>query len=75
MADVCVDLATLESLLEVFVDGLVGDFAEQGEVGYANLLLLGDFVCGLLGLGRLPRCALLGIPGGLILGTPRDTLL
>jgi hypothetical protein len=43
-----VDLGILEALLEVVVDGLVGDLADQGEVRHANLLLLGRLEDGAL---------------------------
>jgi hypothetical protein len=67
-------LAILESLLQVVVDGLVGDLADQGQVGDSDFLLLGrleDGLCCELGLGGCPcgglatnglaRCAV-GLP-------------
>jgi hypothetical protein len=30
-----------KALFQIVVDSLVGDFADEGEVGYAHLLLLG----------------------------------
>jgi hypothetical protein len=50
MADIGIDLGTLESLLQVFIYRLVGDFTEECQVGYSNLLLLGGLVSGLLRL-------------------------
>ena len=40
MANVCVYLGILESFLQVIVDGFVGDFADEGEIRYSDLLLL-----------------------------------
>lgn len=49
-----VNLAILEALLQVVVDGLVGDFADQRQIRDAHLLLLGGLEDGLGGeLGRL----------------------
>jgi hypothetical protein len=48
-----VDLAILKALLEVVVDGLVGDLANQREIRDTDLLLLGrleDGLCCELGL-------------------------
>jgi hypothetical protein len=48
-----IDLAILEALLQVVVDGLVGDFANQREVRDSDLLLLcrlEDGLCCELGL-------------------------
>lgn len=50
-------LAILKALLQVLVDGLVGDLADQRQVGDADLLLLGrleDGLCCELGLGSCP---------------------
>jgi hypothetical protein len=47
-------LAIFESLLQILVDGLVGDLADQGKIGDTNFLLLGRLEDGLgceLGLG------------------------
>lgn len=51
MANVGVDLAMLESLLQVVVDCFVGDLAEQSQIGNADFLLLSDFEGGLLDVG------------------------
>lgn len=48
-----VDLAVFETEFQVIVDGLVGDFAEQGKVGNTDLLFLRGLEYGLLHL-RLP---------------------
>jgi len=49
VSNICVNVAIFETLLEVVVDGLVGDFADQREIGDAHFLLLGRFEHGLLG--------------------------
>ena len=61
MANVCVYLSMLEAFLQIFVDCLVRDFAEQCEVRHTDFFLLGDFECRLLdlrlsifGAARLP---------------------
>jgi hypothetical protein len=61
VADVGVDLAMLEALLQVVVDGLVGDLAQQREVRDSDLLLLGDFEGGFLDL-RLRIAAVISAP-------------
>ena len=48
MPDVGVDFGVFETLLEVVVDRLVGDFADQREIRDADFLLLRRFV------GRFP---------------------
>ena len=48
-----INLAILEALLQVVVDGLIGDFADQRKVRDTDLLLLGrleDGLCRELGL-------------------------
>lgn len=60
-----IDFAILEPLLQVVVDGLVGDLADQGEVGNANLLLLGALEDGLADLGLAAAGGLRG--GGILL--------
>jgi hypothetical protein len=56
-----VDFAILEALLQVVVDGLVGDLADQRQIRHAHLLLLGALEDGLgceLRLGLpWPRCS------------------
>ena len=69
MANICIDLGTFESLFQVVVNCIVGDLADQRQIGNANLLLLGDFEGGFLGLGRAARSSLLGVSGGFVLGT------
>lgn len=59
-------LAILEPLLQVVVDGLIGDLADQCQVRHTDLLLLGRLEDGLgceLGLGGCPRGGL--APNGL----------
>jgi len=78
MPDIGVYLATLEALLQVFVDSFVGDLAQQGQVGDANFLLLRDFEGGFLG----PCAGASACTGGaslralcaFVLGAPRYTL-
>jgi hypothetical protein len=43
-----VDFAILKPLLQIVVDGLVGDFANQREIRDSNFLLLGRLKDGLL---------------------------
>jgi hypothetical protein len=43
MADICVDLGILEPLLQILVDSLVADLADESQVANANFLLLGRF--------------------------------
>lgn len=52
----------LEAQLEVVVDGLIGDLAQQCQVRHADLLLLGALKGGLLDLrlARLPPVAHVG---------------
>lgn len=66
MADIGIDLAPFEPLLQVLVDGFVGYFAQEGQVGNTNLLLLGCLKGGLLGL-RASACAVGGCTGALVL--------
>jgi len=67
-------LAILEPLLQVLVDGLIGDFADQRQVRDTDFLLLGRLKdglccelrlwlrsCGGLGTSGLARCAV-GFP-------------
>jgi hypothetical protein len=61
MANVGVDLAVLEALLQVVVDGLVGDLAQQRQIRDSDLFLLGDFKGGLLDL-RLRIAAVISAP-------------
>lgn len=70
MADVGVDLPSFESLLQVVVDGLVGNLAEQRQVRDTDFLLFGCLEGGLLGF-----CGGCCIARGLVLGTSCDTLL
>ena len=60
-----IDFRILESLLQIIIDCLVGDLANEREVGHADFSLL----CGLescllhlgpasAGVGRLPSCCL-----------------
>jgi hypothetical protein len=56
-------LAIFEALLQVVVDGLVGDLADQREIRDANFLLLGALEDGLL--GELRRWLAPGL-GGLL---------
>lgn len=46
-----VDLAILEALLQVVIDGLVGNLADQSKIRHSDLLLLGRLECRLLDLG------------------------
>ena len=66
MADIGVYFTSFESLFQVLVDGFVGYFAQEGQVGNTNLLLLGCLKGGLLGL-RASACAVGGCPGALVL--------
>jgi hypothetical protein len=43
-----VDLRILEPLLQIVVDGLIGNFAEQGKIRDSDLLLLRALEYGLL---------------------------
>jgi hypothetical protein len=49
MADVCVDLGAFEALLEVLVDGFVGDLAQECQIRDTDLLFLGRLEGRLLG--------------------------
>lgn len=60
-----VDLTILESLLQVVVDGLVGNLADEGEIRDSDLLLLCRLEGGLLDLGLSTGTA--GLRGGGIL--------
>jgi len=57
-----INLAMLETELQVLVDSFVGDLAKQGKVGDTDLLLLGGLEGGLLdlGLAGLPAIAHIG---------------
>ena len=56
-----VDFAILEALLQVVVDGLVGDLADQRQIGDADFLLLGRLEDGLgCELLLLPRASSAG---------------
>lgn len=57
VADVCVDFAILETFLQVLVDSLIGDLAQQGEIRDTDFLLLSDLKGRLLDL----RLAVAGI--------------
>jgi hypothetical protein len=66
MANVGINFVALESLLQILVDGFVGDFAQQSQIGNTNLLLLGCLKGGLLRL-RASACAVRGCAGALVL--------
>lgn len=72
-----INLAGLKPLLQIFIDRLVGHFAEQSQIRHANLLLLGSFKGGLsdLGLSRSPAISspALGIIA-CVSGAPRVSL-
>jgi hypothetical protein len=38
-----VDLGILEPLLQIVVDGFIGNLADQGKIRYSDFLLLGGF--------------------------------
>lgn len=60
-----VDLVMFEAEFEVVIDGLVGDFAEEGKIRDTNLLLLCAFKDGLLDLGLARLSPVAHIGGGL----------
>jgi hypothetical protein len=66
MADIGINLAPLEPLLQILVDGFVGYFAQESQIGNTNLLLFGCLKGGLLGL-RASACAIGGCTGALVL--------
>jgi hypothetical protein len=73
MANIGINLGAFESLLQVLIDGLVGDLTQQSQIGDTNLLLLSCLKGGLLGL-RDSVCAVRGWAGALVLGASRYSL-
>lgn len=65
----------LEAELQVIVDSLVGDFAEQGKVGNTDLLLLRRLEDGLLNLRFGPRLSSIAHIGDRLAATKASTLL
>ena len=63
----------LEAKLQVLVNRLVGDLAEQGEVGDTDLLLLGGLECGLLDLTLAGLTAITDVGDCFV--APKATLL
>lgn len=78
MANVCVNFGAFKALLQIVVDGLIGDFAKECQVGDANVLLLGCFEGSLLRLCAAAdlrtRSSGLAISGGFIFRSPRYSL-
>lgn len=77
MTDIGINFGAFETLLEVVVDGIVGNFAEQCQIRNSNLLLLRSLKGGLLGLGASTLAARspgLSISGSFILGSSGNTL-
>lgn len=66
-------LAMLKSQFQVIVDRLVGDLAEESQVGDTNLLLLGGFKGGLLDLALARLTAIADICDSF--GATKTTLL
>lgn len=52
-----VDLRILKALLQIVIDRLIRDLADQGEIRHSNLLLLGTLEHRLLNLGLPPAAA------------------
>lgn len=69
-----IDLPRIEAELQVVVDGLVGDFAQQREVGDTDLFLLCTLKGGLLDLGLSPTSSTITHIGR-GLGAPKATTL
>jgi hypothetical protein len=57
MTNVGVYLCILEAFLQVVVDGLVGDLADEREIRHANFLLLGRLEDGPLDLAFVPTAS------------------
>ena len=71
-------LRILEALLQIIIDSLVRDLADEREVGNAHLLLLGTLEDGLLDLGLSARRANAAlVRGGIFLAASSsgDTLV
>lgn len=69
-----VDLVMFKAEFEILIDGLIGDFAEEGKIRDTNLLLLCAFEDGLLDL-RLARLSSVAHIGGGLGATEAATLL
>jgi hypothetical protein len=73
-----IDLSILKSLLQILIDGLVGDFTQQSEIRNSDLLLFRGIIGGLLnvwlpagGSGTTARLR----RGALVLRPPTNSLL